>query len=79
MKTHEFALTLRSDPTEEQVNGIYSVIDDATLITTSGQSEFRFHREAVSLEDAMRSAIEDVTKAGLDVDHVQMETQAILG
>lgn len=78
MKTHEFALTLKSEPTEEQADRIYGVIDDATLVTNSGQAEVQFHREADSLEEVMRSAIEDVISAGLDVEHVQMETQAIL-
>jgi len=78
MKTREFSLTLAAEPTEEQADDIYGVIDDATLVAHSGRAELQFHREAHSLEEAMRSAISDVKKAGLNATLVQMETQALL-
>jgi hypothetical protein len=37
-----------------------------------------FHREASSLEEAIRSAIEDVRTAGYEVARVEMEAEAVV-
>ena len=53
------------------------VVDDGTLSTIAGVPQIRFHREAVSLEEAIRSALADVKSAGFDVARVEIEPEAM--
>ena len=77
MKEHEFTLILTSDPDEEEADRVYGIIDDGTLSTIAGVPQIRFHREASSLEEAIRSAMADVTTAGLDTARVEVEAEAL--
>ena len=78
MKQHEFTLVLTADPTEEEANTMYGTFDDGTISTMAGVPQVHFHREAGSLEEAIRSAIGDVRSNGFDVDRVEMQPQAVL-
>jgi hypothetical protein len=73
MKEHEFTLILTADPDDEQANKLYGAFNDGTLSTIAGIPQIHFHREAVSLEEAIRSAIGDVRMAGFDVQRVEMQ------
>jgi len=78
MKTHEFTLVLTADPSEEEADRLYAILDDGTLATVVGVPQICFHRQAESLEDALRSAIADIRSAGLDVSHVEMTPDVLL-
>ncbi len=78
MKAHEFTLLLTADPTEAEADRLYGVFDDGTISTVAGVPQIHFHREAQSLEEAIRSAIGDVRAAGFDVARVEMEPNAVL-
>jgi hypothetical protein len=78
MKQHEFTLVLTTDPSDDESNTLYGTIDDGTLSTIAGIPLFRFHRESASLEDAISSAIKQVRTAGLDVQRVELEPDAVL-
>lgn len=73
MKEHEFTLILTSDPTEEEADRVYGILNDGTLSTIAGIPQISFHREAPSLEEAIRSAIAHVRSADLDVQRVEIE------
>jgi hypothetical protein len=73
MKEHEFNLILTAEPSEDDADRLYGTINDGTIATISGVPQISFHREAASLELAIRSAIGDVRKAGFDVARVEME------
>jgi hypothetical protein len=73
MKEHEFTLVLTTDPDEAAADKLYSVIDDGTISTIAGTPQIHFHREAASLEDAIRSAVANVRSAGFDVERVEMQ------
>ena len=77
MKEHAFTLILTTDPSEEEADRLYGYCDDGTVFTISGVPQIRLHRAALSLEDAMRSAIADVRAAGLDVERVEIEPEAV--
>jgi hypothetical protein len=51
--------------------------DDGTPGTCNGVFSIDFHREAASLEDAIRSAIENVRTAGYEVTRVEIEAEAV--
>ena len=78
MREHEFTLVLTADPTEDEADRLYGVFGDGTISTVAGAPQIRFHREAASLEEAIRSAIGDVRSAGADVSRVEMEPKALL-
>jgi hypothetical protein len=78
MKEHEFTLILTADPTEEQADQLYGVFNDGTISTIAGIPQIHFHREANSLEDAIRSALGDVNATGFSVQRVEIEPNALL-
>ena len=73
MKEHEFTLVLTADPTEEQADKLYGIFNDGTISTIAGVPQIIFHREAASLEEAIRSAVNDVRSTGFDVERIEMQ------
>lgn len=74
MKAFEFSLILdgvdRSD--DVMANALYEAgCDDGTLYSICGETAVGFSREASSLEEAVRSAIADVARAGFAVNRVE--------
>lgn len=78
MKQHEFTLVLTADPDDKQADRMYGTFDDGTIATVAGVPQVHFHRDAESLEEAIRSAIGDVRSAGFDVARVEMEPNAVV-
>lgn len=77
MREHEFKLVLTHDPDENAADRLYGAFDDGTIITIAGVPQVQFHRQASSLEEAIRSAVRDVRSAGIDVERVEMLPDAI--
>ena len=48
--------------------------DDGSPSSSGGVSKIGFDRESATLEEAIRSAVSDVRRAGVDVDHVEIES-----
>jgi hypothetical protein len=78
MKQHEFTLILTADPDDQQADRLYGAFDDGTISTIAGIPQIHFHREAASLEEAIRSAIGDVRSAGFDIQRVEMQPDMLL-
>ena len=78
MKEQNFTLILTTDPNEDEANRLYGALNDGTLSTISGVSQISFHRQAPSLESAIRSAMQDVRSAGLDILRVEIEPESML-
>lgn len=78
MKEHRFTLVLATDPTDEESDRLYGVFNDGTISTIAGLPQIHFHRDASSLEAAIRSALEDVRSAGLTVRMVEIEPAEVL-
>ena len=82
MAKYEFTLIL-PDPlelTEDLADRLFEAgCDDATPGTCNGVFSIDFHREADSLEAAIRSAIANVESAGYRVARVEMEAEAVVG
>ncbi len=77
MKQHEFTLVLTDDPDEDGADRLYSIFTDGTISTIAGIPQVRFHRQAPSLEEAIRSAIADISSAGFRAARVEMEPDAV--
>jgi hypothetical protein len=73
---YEFRLILNEGTkiTEELADQLFEAgCDDGTPGTFCGTPYISFHREAGSLESAIRSAVADAQKAGCVVERVQIE------
>jgi hypothetical protein len=80
MNKYDFTLILAESL--ELTDGIADALfeagcDDGTPGTCNGVFSIDFHREAASLEEAIRSAIEDVRTAGYEVTRVEIEAEAV--
>ena len=80
MTKYEFTVFLDglTEITEEAANALFEAgCDDASPASRDGQVWSTFHRQAPSLEAAIRSAVRDVNKAGFQVHHVELGTDAV--
>lgn len=70
-----------SDPTEELIewsNRLYEAgCDDSSPGTFEGRAHTDFHRDAETLNAAIRTAVADVHKAGLTIDRIEIPTEAV--
>ncbi len=74
MKTFEFSIIASGlDPEAEDFADRFFIAgcDDATVSFQKGHIILDFARDAESLEEAIASAVENVSKAGATVDHVE--------
>lgn len=80
MTKYEFTLILSGSPelTEEAAERLFEAgCDDGTPGTCNGVFSIDFHRQAPSLEEAIRSAIANVKSAGYEVERVEIEAEAV--
>lgn len=79
MHEHEFTIVLVvPEQSEEDANALYEAgCADGSISTSAGVTRIDFHRQAVSLEAAIRSAIGNVQSAGFQVAHVLIEPASL--
>jgi len=80
MTKFEFTLFLGglSEITDEAANALYEAgCDDGSPASCDGVVWVTFHREAGSLDAAVRSAMADVRKAGFEVERMEIERGAL--
>ncbi len=73
MREHQFTLILSTDPSDQEADRLYGTFDDGTISTVGGVAQIHFHRQAASLEEAIRSAVSNVRSARFDVERVEMQ------
>jgi hypothetical protein len=81
MHKYDFTLILTEslELTDDLADALLAAgCEDGTPGTCNGVFSIDFHREAMSLEEAMRSAIGDVRAAGYEVARVEIEAEAIV-
>ncbi|MGH7198981.1 MAG: hypothetical protein ACREJB_00140 [Planctomycetaceae bacterium] len=80
MQKYEFQVVLASvdQMTEEVSNALHDAgCDDGTPFSSEGMAAVGFTREADSLEEAIRSAVRNVQKAGYSVARVEPADEPI--
>jgi hypothetical protein len=80
MHRYDFTLILGGplELTDDIADALFAAgCDDGTPGTCNGVFSIDFHREAAPLEEAIRSAIEDVRTAGYEVARVEIEAEAV--
>jgi hypothetical protein len=81
MNKYDFTLILAGslELTDDLADALFTAgCDDGTPGTCNGVFSINFHREAASLEEAIRSAIEDVRTAGYEVTRVEIDAEAVV-
>jgi hypothetical protein len=79
MKTYEFDVVLKdvAEVTDEQADRLFEAgCDDGTPASCNSQAWIHFHREAPSLEHAIRSAIAKVQSAEFTVAKVELDVDS---
>jgi len=82
MKEHEFTLILTGVDvmTEEISHRLFEAgCDDGSPYSSAGIAGVRFHRQAPTLEEAIRSAVADIAKANLAVARLVIEQEELAG
>jgi hypothetical protein len=65
--------------TDDLCDGLFDAgCDDASPSQSCGTTRLVFHREAATLEEAIRSAIANVQSAGCQVERIEMDSQALV-
>jgi hypothetical protein len=80
MSIWEFTVLLArvDEITPELADALYEAgCDDGTVGSSCGLATVSFAREAPSLQEAIRSAIADIQRAGYGVDCVQIEHKVL--
>ena len=80
MTKYEFTLILKGvrELTEEMADELYEAgCDDGTPGMCNGIATIDFHREADSLESAIRSAIAHVKSTGYEVERVEIKADTM--
>jgi hypothetical protein len=78
MTTYDFTVVLKDSPelTEELADRLFAAgCADGSPGMGCGSTVVDFHREAASLEDAIRSAVADVNAAGCIAAHVEIDAE----
>ncbi len=81
MTKYEFTLILNGalDLSEDIADELFEAgCDDGTPGVCNGVFSIDFHREANSLEEAIRSAITNIKSAGYEVDRVEIEAETVI-
>lgn len=70
--THSFTVILDvTTETLDDLEKVYTKIDDALLYIQFGDTGLDFDREADSLEDAVKSAVQDLEEIGFKVKRIE--------
>jgi hypothetical protein len=80
MKTYEFTLVLEGVDvmTEKIASDLYAAgCTDGSPFSGEGIAAVGFDREAASLENAIKSAVTDIEKAGLSVARVEIGSEEL--
>jgi hypothetical protein len=80
MQTYEFSLILAGsvELTDDVADSLFeSGCDDGTPGTCKGIFSIDFHREGVSLESAINSAIKNVSESGYEVERVEIRAESM--
>ena len=72
MKTYEFTLIV-PDIDDVTVDAVYGRCLDSSIGASHGTMYVAFDREAVSLEDALDSAIADLRQLGIEPLRIEMD------
>jgi hypothetical protein len=78
MKTHAFTIIIDTNLDDDLVDKLYALMDDATVCSIAGVARIGIDREATGLEDAISSALGQISDLGLHALRVELEPESLL-
>ncbi len=81
MKAYAFDVILKdaAEISDDEAEALFAAgCDDGTPVSRNGAAWIHFDREAISLEEAIRSAVAQVQTAGMRVAKVEMDADLAL-
>jgi hypothetical protein len=78
MKTFDFTITIDQFVEDlDAIDAFYGRLDDVSMFNADGATRITFHRDAATLDDALRSAVSDVQSFGYKVKHIEVEPECV--
>lgn len=78
MKTFDFTISIdRFVEDLDVINAVYARCDDVSMFNSDGITRITFHRDAVTLDDAIRSAVSEVQSSGFKVKQIEVEPECV--
>jgi len=77
MRTYAFTVLTAATATDDLVDRIYRVCDDATASVEDGTLAVAFDREADSLDRTIRQVLEQLRTLGVDTTSVTIEAESL--
>ncbi len=79
-KVQDFTVVLADmrELTPETADALYKVFDDGTAGSCQGSVTIDFHRQAPSFQQAVRSAVADICRAGFEVLRIETEESRLV-
>ena len=78
MNTFDFSITI--DQLVEDLDAIdafYGRCDDVSMFNCDGVTKITFHRDAASLDHAIRAAVSGVQAFGYSVRHIEVQPECV--
>ena len=78
MQTYDFTITIDQFVEDlDAIDAVYGQLDDVSMFNSDAATRITFHREAATLDGAMRSAVADVQSFGYKVKHIEVEPECV--
>jgi hypothetical protein len=78
MPIYDFTITIDQFVEDlDAVEAVYSRLDDVSMFNADGATRITFHREAATLDDAIRSAISEVQSLHYKVKNIEVEPECV--
>jgi len=78
MSTFDFTITIDQMVEElDAIDAFYGRCGDVSMFNSDGITKITFHRDAASLDDAIRTAVSDVQAFGYKVKHIEVEPECV--
>lgn len=80
MNTFDFTITIEQFVDDlDAIDAFYGRCDDVSMFNSQGSTKLTFHRDAASLDDAIRAAVSDVQSFGYRVTQIEFEPECVGG
>jgi len=78
MSTFDFTIVLDQLVEDmDAVDAVYARCDDASMFNSDGVTRITFHRDATTLDDAIRSAVSDLQSFGYKIEQIDVEPACV--
>lgn len=78
MQTFDFTITIDQFVEDlDAIDAFYGRLDDVSMFNSDGATRITFHREAATLDNALRSAVSDVQSFGYKVKQIDVAPECV--